>query len=99
MRLFLLTLYIYIGSTMCAFCQTDTQEEKRMAWEDFVTVMMEEMDEEDGLDEVMLERLEELYGNPMDINEAGKEDLEMLPFLSQEQVEGILRYRERNGRM
>lgn len=84
---------------MCAFCQTDTQEEKRMAWEDFVTVMMEEMDEEDGLDEVMLERLEELYGNPMDINEAGKEDLEMLPFLSQEQVEGILRYRERNGRM
>ena len=73
--------------------------EQRMAWEDFVAVMMEEIDEEEGLDEVMMERLEELYENPMDINEAGKEELEVLPFLSEEQVEGIMRYRAKNGRM
>lgn len=81
-----------------AFCQT-VQEEPRMAWEDFVTVMTEGNDEEEGMDEVLMERLEELYGNPMDINEVGKEDLDVLPFLSEEQVDGILRYREKNGRM
>lgn len=70
-----------------------------MAWEDFVAVMMGEEGEEETMDEETMERLFELYGNPMDINTARKEDLEELPFLSEEQVEGILKYREKNGRM
>lgn len=70
-----------------------------MAWEDFVAVMMEESDEEEEMDEELMEKLFELYGNPMDVNSMTKEDLSMLPFLSEEQVEGILTYRAKNGRM
>lgn len=80
------------------FCQTE-QEEKVMAWEDFVTLMMEEYDEEGGVDEELMEQLFEMYGNPMDINEMRKEDWEVLPFLSEEQVEEVVRYRKENGRM
>ena len=97
MKHILCTLFIYIGGICCAFCQTG-QEEQKMAWEDFVAVMMEENGEEE-VDEEMMERLFELYGNPMDINTARKEDLEELPFLSEEQVAEILKYRERNGVM
>lgn len=94
MKPLILTLCTYMCGICCAFCQTE-----RMAWEDFVAMMMEENDEEEAVDEETMERLFELYGNPMDINTAGKEDLEVLPFLSEEDVENILRYRERNGRM
>jgi hypothetical protein len=76
-----------------AFCQTE-----RMAWEDFVALMVEENDEEE-IDEETMERLFELYGNPIDINKARKEDLEMLPFLSEEQVNEVLQYVEKNGPM
>ena len=60
--------------------------------------MMEENGEE-AVDEETMERLFELYGTPMDINTVGKEDLEMLPFLSEEQAEEVLRYVEKNGPM
>jgi len=69
-----------------------------MAWEDFVALMVEENDEEE-IDEETMERLFELFGNPIDINKARKEDLEMLPFLSEEQVNEVLQYVEKNGPM
>ena len=98
MKQILSTILIFVYGITGAFCQTE-QGAKVMAWEDFVSVMMEENDEEDGLDGVLMDRLEELYGNPMDLNAVGREDLEVLPFLSEEQVENILKYREKNGRM
>ena len=94
MKQFIPALCIYVCAVCPAFCQTE-----RMAWEDFVAVMMEENNEEDAVDEETMERLYALYGNPMDINEASREDLEALPFLSEEDVENILQYRETNGRM
>ena len=97
MRYLLFTILIYIGGICCAFCQTE-QGEQKMSWEDFVAVMMEE-NEDESVDEETMEQLFELYGNPMDINTAKKEDLEMLPFLNEEQVEEVLRYREKDGPM
>ncbi len=98
MRYLLCTILISMCGISCAFCQTE-QEGKVMAWEDFVTMMMDEGDKEGGVDTELMEQLFELYGNPMNVNEATKEDLSMLPFLNEEQVEEILKYREKNGRM
>lgn len=93
MKRFILPFFIYMCVICPAFCQTE-----RMAWEDFVALMVEENDEEE-IDEETMERLFELYGNPIDINKARKEDLEMLPFLSEEQVDEVLQYVEKNGPM
>lgn len=78
-----------------AFCQTE-REERAMAWEDFVELMAEE---EEVVDEDLMEQLQELYAHPFDINEVSKEDLEVLPFLNEEQVEGIVKYVKENGRV
>ncbi len=78
-----------------AFCQTE-REERAMAWEDFVELMAEE---EEVMDEDLMEQLQELYAHPFDINEVRKEDLEQLPFLNEEQVEGIVKYVKENGRV
>lgn len=70
-----------------------------MAWEDFVEVMSTEMEEDEengGMDKELLEQLFDLYGNPIDMNSVTKEALSVLPFLSEEQVEGIVKYVEKN---
>lgn len=67
-----------------------------MSWEDFVEWMTEENGEDGTVDETLMEQLYELHGNPLDINEVRKEDLEVLPFLNEEQIEGIVRYVEKN---
>lgn len=98
MKRFFYSLLIYMCGITGAFCQTE-QEGKVMAWEDFVEVMADENDEDGGIDEELMDQLFEMYGNPMDVNKATKEDLSVLPFLDEEQVDGILKYREKNGRI
>ncbi len=80
-----------MSNCFIAFAQT---ERKEMAWEDFVELMASE--EEEGVDEELIEQLQEVNMQPWDINEVRKEDLEMLPFLSEEQMEGIVNYVEKN---
>ena len=71
-----------------------------MSWEDFVAAMTEEdADDTAVLDEEAMEQLFELHCNPIDINSAQKEDLEVLPFLSEQQVKDVLQYVERYGPM
>ena len=68
-----------------------------MSWEDFVEWATEEDgDEDESVDEELMEQLYEMHGNPLDINEVRKEELEALPFMSEEQIEGVLRYVEKN---
>ena len=97
MKRFILLFLVYMCGITLAFCQTE-QKGEMVSWEDFVALMVEENDEEE-IDEETMERLFELYGNPIDINSAKKEDLEMLPFLSEEQVNEVLRYVEKEGPM
>ena len=90
------TLFIlYALSNSSAFCQVG-QEVERMSWEDFVEVMADENDEDGGVDDEMLEGLYELHTHPLNVNTLTREDLEMLPFLGEEQIEGIVRYLEKN---
>lgn len=75
---------------LIAFGQTEQGE---MSWGDFVELMAAE--DEEGVDKELMELmelLEEVYARRWDINEVKREDLELLPFLSEEQVEGIVRY-------
>ena len=90
-------LYILWGFVPSAWCQTaQEKEEERLTWEDFVELMMEENEEGSAVDEVLMEQLYELHANPLDVNTVTKEDLEQLPFLSEAQVEGIVRYVTQN---
>ncbi len=93
----LITFLISISTIPSAFCQT-RDEGVGMTWEDFMAVVMEETDEE-SIDEETMEQLYELHGNPVNLNTATQTDLELLPFLSEEQVADILRYVKRNGPM
>ena len=55
-------------------------------------------DEEDEAErEEDMERLRLMADHPLNINQATREDLELLPFLSDRQIEGILEYRDRYG--
>lgn len=96
MRFFLSTLLIYMCNVTCTFSQLP-QDESRMEWEDFVEMVVGENDEE--IDTETMEQMLELYGNPMDINIINQEDLEIFPFLDEEQIEGIMLYLEKNGPM
>lgn len=54
-------------------------------------------DEDEADREEVLERLRLLADNPVNLNQATRDDLEQLPFLSDHQIEGILDYRDHYG--
>ncbi|MCH5175066.1 MAG: helix-hairpin-helix domain-containing protein [Prevotellaceae bacterium] len=97
MRTRKLTIYIlllYLLVTSPAFCQTK-RNASGLSWEDFVERIMNEGDEEEAMDDVLIEHLYEIHCNPLDINTLRKDDLEELPFLSEEQIEDIMKYLEK----
>ena len=64
--------------------------------------MNEVMTQEDAASEVWVEAYEqlcEMEQHPLDINSATREQLEALPFLSSQQVEELMEYRDRYGAM
>ena len=87
---------LYMIGIVPAFCQTKQNDDGRLSWESFVELMMDEEDEENGVDDVLMEQLYEMYCNPLDINTLAKDDLEALPFLSEEQIEELMKYLEKN---
>lgn len=87
--------FLFMLSTCPAFCQME-QGEKRMSWEEFVEMVVDEDNEEGRVDEDLLEMLHEMHCNPLDINTLRREDLEVLPFLSEEQIKDLMQYLERN---
>ncbi len=79
--------FLFIAIALPALAQTDEQ-----AWDEFSEAHLNAAEEEeDGL----YDRLQELHNNPIDINRATREDLLLLPFLGEEQVDSLLAYRER----
>ena len=79
-----------------AVCQAQEGTD-RLSWEDFADWLLSEGGDEEGTaDEDLLEQLHELHCNPLDINTCKKEDLEILPFLSETQIEDLMRYAEKH---
>ncbi len=67
-----------------------------MTWEDFVGVMADENDEDYSVDEELFEQLYELHNNPININNATKDDLMMMPFLDEGMADAVTSYVEKN---
>jgi len=68
-------------------------------WEDFVEDYFQQEDETMSEEErrSLLEDLSEIHQNPFEINSIKKENLQMLPFLDERQVDSIVSYVHRYG--
>ena len=88
-------LLLYMAVAVPAFCQTEMND-GRLTWEDFVEMMMDDGGEEDGVDDVLMEQLYETHCNPLNINTLTKDDLKVLPFLSEGQIEDLMIYLKQN---
>ena len=73
------------------------QEQTATAWEQVWQQMNSGEDMEEGEWEECYEHLQQLAEQPLDLNTARSEDLEQLPFLSEQQVEDIMAYVEKYG--
>lgn len=89
--------YILCICLMAFSCYCNAQN---YSWEEFVEDFFQQ---EDNVSEEeqnsLLEDLQDIHHNPFDINSLKKENLELLPFLTQQQTDSILSYLRRYGPM
>ena len=78
---------------------TGVMAQEQRPWEQYLNEVMTAEDAGSATWEETYELLCELEQHPMDINRVTREQLEELPFLSAQQVEGIMEYLWRYGRM
>lgn len=79
-----LAFFFLLLFTLPAVAQNDWQEALR-EW-----LTAEDMEESYG--EELMEQLEELVLQPINLNQTSQEELETLPFLTAQQVEGLIEY-------
>lgn len=101
----LLALLLCFGAAMesvCLYAQVIVPREHFLSWDEFVSEFLDqEWGKEDEAPEfyqqshTIIERLEEKYNNPINLNTATREDLIELDFLSSEQADSILSTRAR----
>ncbi len=95
-----LAVLLYTTGAISTLAQSFTAgREAYTTWDDFVSAYLEdgtdgENNSESGL-EAALQRLEELHASPININTAARNDLLLLPFLSESQADSIIAYRQR----
>lgn len=82
-----LEFFLLLLFTLPVTAQNDWQEALR----DWLTA--EDIEESYG--EELMEQLEELVLQPINLNQTSQEELETLPFLSAQQVEGLIEYLDR----
>ena len=83
-RILMLLLALY---TLSSFAQEPDWQEDMQEW----------TTPEDMGDNTNMELLEDLSINKINLNQITREQLEQLPFLSAQQVEGIMEYLDRYG--
>ena len=86
-----LLFVILLGLPVAGFAQDDWQQTYRQL-SDVEDVESEQWEE-------AFELLSDLEREPIDINSASREELEALPFLTDQQVEEIMTYRHRHGEL
>lgn len=64
-------------------------------WHEALREWLTAEDIEDGYSEELLEELEERAQTPINLNQTSREELEALPFLTAQQVEGLMEYLDR----
>lgn len=88
MRIILLISLIMIPIFTAHSQQTDGS----LSWEDFVTLMADETDDDTGPDTEMFEELYQLHTNPLNLNTIEEEDFYIFPFLSENDIKNIMFY-------
>lgn len=78
---------------LCLHAQTER------TWEDVLGNIGQEEDVDNGTLELMYDELSEIAANKFDLNTCTREQLEMLPFLSSQQVMDFIEYRDRVRRL
>ena len=68
-----------------------------MTWEEFVERLEEYNDTESSIDEATILELQDIHTNPFDFNAVTRDDLLKLPFLTENQVNDIILYVEKNA--
>lgn len=85
------------------FCTIEARSQiHQLSWDEYVQSIYEEVHENEGnLEDIssQLLELEKLHQNPIDINTATQKDLSVLPFLDNEEIDQILLYVYRHGRI
>ena len=89
MKALLTTLLLMLGLTV--------NSQSQRPWDEVLADVMTAEDMESETWEDTYEMLCELEQQPLNLNTATREELEALPFLSAQQVEGIMEYRDRYG--
>ena len=73
--------------------------QKEQTWEQVWQEVMSPEDMEEGEWEDYDERMQQLADHPLDLNQATREELEQLPFLSDQQIMDLVEYLDRYGPM
>ncbi len=81
------------------FCVTAATAQTSTSWQEALHQWMDSEEMEETFSSKMLEDLEETATNPINLNQTSREELEQLPFLSAQQVEGIIAYLDRYSPM
>ncbi len=92
MKALVVSIGLLLGGAINAWTQDDS-------WQDVIAELATSDDMESPAWDNTIDLLTELADNPIDINNASREDLERLPFLSDIQIEDIMAYLYQYGSM
>lgn len=92
MKALVVSIVLLLGGVLNAWTQDDS-------WQDVIAELATSDDMESPAWDNTIDLLTELADNPIDINNATREDLERLPFLSDIQIEDIMAYLYQYGSM
>lgn len=90
MKRIIILLLISLATHFAVYGQQSNPD--AFTWEDFVSIMADNTDDDSAPDQVMFEELYELHLHPLNINTITSEELHSLPFLSDNEIDDIMYY-------
>lgn len=80
---------------VCCWLSLTVSAQPTSDWREALQQWMTAEEIEEGYDEETLEQLDEWAQQPINLNQTSREELEQLPFLTSQQVEGLVEYLDR----
>jgi hypothetical protein len=94
----LIHLFVFLLPLVC-FAQPNSTDKIEQDINNFIESIVEDQAEDSEVDnDTYAERLYDYIDDPINLNKAGRTELNALGFLSQAQIEGILDYRDKYGK-
>jgi len=86
---------VFIGWLFVCSSALIAQTNAKMTWEEFCEDYFQGKEEGGGDEDNLISLLENITSSPLNLNTASREELLLLPFLGEEQVDSILSFRSR----